>query len=97
MLLPDGLPKDDLLLHQTVERKGRCAVLKSGIEMDGLTMVWLWVPAVRVAMAADVHCYEAGKEYEHGGLSPQECVVPVLAIEAGEGGTETIAYSAAGG
>jgi len=24
--------------------------------------------------------YEAGKEYEHGGLSPQECIVPVITI-----------------
>jgi len=24
--------------------------------------------------------FEAGKEYEHGGLSPQECIVPVLTV-----------------
>ena len=29
-------------------------------------------------MARGIHCYQDGKEYEHGGLSPQECVVPVL-------------------
>jgi hypothetical protein len=33
-----------------------------------------------VAVAPGASAYEAGKEYEHGGLSPQECVVPVLTV-----------------
>jgi len=31
-------------------------------------------------VAPGIACFEAGKEYEHGGLSPQECVVPVLTV-----------------
>ena len=35
-------------------------------------------PGVRVAIAPGIYCFEAGKEYEHGGLSPQECIVPTI-------------------
>lgn len=37
---------------------------------------------MRVAVAPGIHAFEAGKEYEHGGLSPQECIVPVLTATA---------------
>ena len=35
---------------------------------------------VRIAVASGIACYEAGKEYEHGGISPQECIVPVITV-----------------
>ena len=35
---------------------------------------------MRIAVASGIACYEAGKEYEHGGISPQECVVPVITV-----------------
>jgi hypothetical protein len=44
---------------------------------------WHWDTHVRIALAPGIACYEAGKEYEHGGLSPQECVVPVLTVGRG--------------
>ena len=43
-------------------------------------------------MAPGIHCYEAGKEYEHGGLSPQECVVPILTI-TGQAPRATVSIS----
>ena len=39
-------------------------------------------PDVRIALAPGVTCFEANKEYEHGGVSPQECIVPRLAVRA---------------
>lgn len=78
LLLPDGLPKAELPQHLTVTRKGRCAVLKTGTDTDYRVVPWHWDNDVRIAIAPDIHCFEAGKEYEHGGLSPQECVVPVI-------------------
>ena len=33
---------------------------------------------VRIALAPGATCFEANKEYEHGGVSPQECIVPRL-------------------
>ena len=78
LLLPGDLPKVELPEHLTETRKGRCSRLKEGSQADQQVVSWHWDRAVRVAVAPGIHCYEAGKEYEHGGLSPQECVVPIL-------------------
>ena len=78
LLMPGDLPKVELPEHLTEVRKGRCARLKEGSQTDQLVLSWHWNHAVRIALAPGIHCYEAGKEYEHGGLSPQECVVPIL-------------------
>ena len=80
LLLPEGLPKADLPEHLTLIRKGRCARLKEMANTDQETMPWYWDNDVRIALAPGICCYEAGKEYEHGGLSPQECFVPVITV-----------------
>jgi hypothetical protein len=81
LLLPGELPKAELPEHLTEVRKGRCARLKEGSHTDQQVVPWHWDAAVRFAVAPGIHCYEAGKEYEHGGLSPQECVVPILTVK----------------
>ena len=78
LLMPGDLPKAELPEHLTEIRKGRCARLKEGSPADHQVVAWHWDRTVRIAMAPGIHCYEAGKEYEHGGLSPQECVAPIL-------------------
>lgn len=80
LLLPGGLPKVELPQHLTVLRKGRCAVLKEGAQTDQHTVPWHWDKNVRIAVASGIACYETGKEYEHGGISPQECIVPMIAV-----------------
>jgi len=80
LLLPGSLPKDELPEHLTVVRKGRCARLKDLAKTNKLTAPWSWDNSVRIATPAGICCFEAGKEYEHGGLSPQECIVPILTI-----------------
>ncbi len=80
LLLPGGLPKADLPEHLTLIRKGRCARLKETANIDQETVLWYWDNNVRIAMAPGIRCYEAGKEYEHGGLSPQECIVPIITV-----------------
>ncbi len=80
LLLPDGLPKVELPQHLTVTRKGRCAVLTPGAITDQSVVPWHWNKDVSIAVPPDIHCFEAGKEFEHGGLSPQECVVPVIVV-----------------
>lgn len=83
LLLPGGLPKAELPEHLTESRKGRCARLKPTSQTDQQTVPWRWDPDVRIAVAPGIGCYVAGREYEHGGLSPQECVTPVLSVRAG--------------
>ncbi|MBX3053887.1 MAG: BREX-1 system phosphatase PglZ type B [Caldilineaceae bacterium] len=80
LLLPGGLPKAELPVHLAHLRKGRCAVLKAGAATDQQTVPWHWNPDVAIAIAPGIACFEAGKEYEHGGVSPQECVVPHLRV-----------------
>jgi hypothetical protein len=80
LLLPGGLPKADLPEHLTEIRKGRCARMKAGAVTDQQTVPWYWDGTVRIAMAPGICCYESGKEYEHGGLSPQECITPMLIV-----------------
>ncbi len=88
LLLPGGLPKAELPQHLTHKRKGRCAVLKEGAVSDQRTVPWHWDPNVRIAVASGIRCYEAGQEYEHGGVSPQECVTPLITVTA-PGGRQT--------
>ncbi len=80
LLMPGGLPKVELPEHLTLVRKGRCARLKADSETDYQTVLWYWDDSVRFAMAPGIACFEAGKSYEHGGLSPQECVTPVVTV-----------------
>jgi hypothetical protein len=80
LLVPGGLPKGELPKHQVETRWGRCAVLKDTTHGTLLTFPWDWCAEVQVAYAPGVHCFVAGQEYAHGGLSLQECLVPVLEL-----------------
>ena len=82
LLTPRPMPKTDLPVGLTVEKKGRTARLEPGAKTDVQTVPWCWDPGVMVAMAPGASCFEDGKRYEHGGLSPQECVVPTLVVTA---------------
>lgn len=80
LLLPGDLPKVVLPEHLTEIRKGRCARLKPLSSTDLQTVPWYWDPGVQIVVAPGISCYEAGNEYEHGGISPQECIVPVVTV-----------------
>jgi hypothetical protein len=80
LLLPGGLPKAQLPESATEIRKGRCARLKPMAQTNERVVPWYWNPTVEIAIASGICCYEAGREYEHGGISPQECVTPVLMV-----------------
>lgn len=81
LLVPGGLPKTELPKHQTETKWGRCAVLKDMAHGTSLTFGWDWCKDVQVAYAPGVSCFIAGNEYAHGGLSLQECLVPVIKLE----------------
>ncbi|MBW7885131.1 MAG: BREX-1 system phosphatase PglZ type B [Caldilineaceae bacterium] len=80
LLLPGNLPKVALPIHASHLRKGRCAVLKDGADTDQQSVPWHWDKNVHIALASGIACYEDGKEYEHGGISPQECIVPLISV-----------------
>jgi hypothetical protein len=80
ILLPDGMEKVELPVAATEVKKGRCARLKHGADVAVPTVPWFWDQDVRIALAPGITCFEANKEYEHGGVSPQECIVPRLTV-----------------
>lgn len=87
LLLPTAMEKVDLPVATTEVKKGRCARVKDGAVIDVPTVPWFWSKDVRVAIAPGATCFEAGKRYEHGGVSLQECVVPRLSVKAGLSGS----------
>ncbi|WP_186089001.1 BREX-1 system phosphatase PglZ type B [Burkholderia gladioli] len=94
LLMPGGLPKSDLPKHQVETRWGRCAVLKDSAHATPLTFGWDWCKDVQVAYAPGISSFTAGVEYTHGGISLQECLVPVIELDfasvAGTTGSVTI-------
>jgi hypothetical protein len=80
LLLPGALPKSELPKHQAETRWGRCAVLKDTAHGTPLTFGWDWYKDIQVAYAPGVTSFIAGNEYAHGGISLQECLVPVLQL-----------------
>jgi hypothetical protein len=82
-LLPGGLPKNEgLKVATTATKKGRCARIKEGAVTELPTVPWYWDRNVRIALAPGIECFEANQVYEHGGASPQECVVPRITVTA---------------
>jgi hypothetical protein len=88
LLMPGGLPKSELPKHQAETRWGRCAVLKDSAHGTPLTFGWDWCKDVQVAYAPGVACFSAGTEYAHGGISLQECLVPMLQLQVAGGSSE---------
>ncbi len=85
LYLPGGLPKVDLPQHLTVggaNRKARCARLEHGATTTMQTVPWTWDPTVSIAVPPGCSAFQAGQVYEHGGLSLQECVTPLLIIRS---------------
>ena len=86
LLVPGGLPKADLPKYLTLPKThwGRCAVVKPSAAVDYPSYTWFWSDDVRVASPYGIDCFVAGKEYSHGGISVQECVVPQLVVRHGK-------------
>jgi hypothetical protein len=82
LLMPKGLPKADLPKYLTATRWRRCAVVKESATIDLTCFEWFWSESVLIATPSGIDCFMAGEEYNHGGLSLQECVVPQLTIRA---------------
>ncbi len=80
MLTPETMDKVDLPKHLTETRWGRCAVIKDNVTSNHLQQAWHWNSQVSIAMAPGATCFRDGLHYDHGGLSLQECLTPVLEL-----------------
>lgn len=88
-LLPGQPAKRVTLPLQVTEgdaaRKPRVARLKAtAARPDFPILPWTWDPSVDMASAPGTAAFEAGRLYEHGGLSLQECVIPVITVMRGD-------------
>lgn len=82
LLVPGELPKSELSKFEVETRWGRCAVLKDTSHGTPLTFGWDWCKEVQIAFAPGISNFKAGEVYTHGGLTLQECLVPVLELVA---------------
>jgi len=83
LLLPGGLPKVDLPAYLVETKWARCAVVKGHSEVAVPISTWHWNADVRIASPPGIACFRTGETYAHGGISPQECIVPDLVVERG--------------
>ena len=82
LLLPDGLPKADLAASvvEPSKKANRVALLKEGAPSDFIRLPWSWDATVMPATPPGARAFYRATEYAHGGVSPQECVLPVLDV-----------------
>lgn len=90
LLVPGGLPKTELSKFEAQTRWGRCAVLKDSAHGTPLTFGWDWCKEVQIAFAPGISNFTAGEEYTHGGLTLQECLVPMLELVAAGGSVSAV-------
>ena len=90
LLMPGGLPKTELSKFEAQTRWGRCAVLKDSSHGTPLTFGWDWCKEVQIAFAPGISNFTAGEDYTHGGLTLQECLVPVLELAAAGESASTV-------
>lgn len=81
LLLPGGLPKEELKKELTETRWGRCAFIKEGAKTELLHLPWRWNPSTFIAYASGISFFKKNEEYAHGGISIHECLIPVLLVE----------------
>ena len=80
LLLPREPEKVDIPKDATEPRSARCARLKPMAAAGGgaLTVPWSWDASAAVAYPPGISVFVAGGLFHHGGISPQEVVVPRL-------------------
>jgi PglZ domain len=81
LLLPGGLPSFALPPYLVETKWSRCAMVRGNSAPDVPTYRWYWNPDARIASPPGIACFRAGSEYAHGGVSPQECIVPEIVVE----------------
>lgn len=83
LLLPGGLPKVELPISLAETKWSRCAVVQGTMPPGMPAFPWHWNPQITVVSPPGIGVFFAGTDYAHGGISPQECVVPELLVERG--------------
>lgn len=80
LLMPGGLPKQELPSFLTEAKWSRCATIKGESIPDVDRHSWYWNPQAEFASASGIKCFSAGHCYQHGGVSLQECLVADIMV-----------------
>ena len=88
--LPGGLPKVALPKYLTASRWARCAAIKGGSNVEVPIVPWSWNAEEWIAVAPGIACFSEGHKYAHGGLSLQECLIPVISVTGEVEPVETV-------
>lgn len=78
LLLPGALKRHELPLFLVESRWSRCATPKGESQPQVPMVPWHWNPQIAIPVAPGASSFVAAQEYAHGGISPQECIIPVL-------------------
>ncbi|MET4118812.1 hypothetical protein ABIB85_005441 [Bradyrhizobium sp. JR1.5] len=84
LLIPGGLEVVRLPPSAVIAKGSRAAILQDAAAAELAFLPWHWDRSVRIAMPPGAEAFRAGEVYTHGGLSPQECVIPDITV--GDGG-----------
>jgi hypothetical protein len=87
LLMPGGFEPIRLPPSTVIAKGCRAAILKEDAAAELAFLPWHWDKSVRIAMPSGAQAFRTGEFYAHGGLSPQECVIPDLTV----GGESTTA------
>lgn len=80
LLTPQPMGKVDLPKHLAEVRWARCAEIKGTVQTSLPTVNWYWNPEQTIAVAPGASAFLAGRHYDHGGLSLQECLTPIIEV-----------------
>jgi len=80
LLTPQPMNKVDLPKHLAEVRWARCAEIKGTVQTSLPTVNWHWNPEQTIAVAPGASAFLAGRHYDHGGLSLQECLTPIIEV-----------------
>ena len=80
LLMPGGLPKQELPSFLTEAKWSRCATIKGDSKPNVDRHAWYWNPQAEFASASGIKCFSAGHSYQHGGVSLQECLVADILV-----------------
>jgi hypothetical protein len=86
LIMPGGLPKEELPNYLVETKWSRCAAVKSTSSVDLPISLWYWNRDILIASPRGAGSFRAGVEYSHGGLSLQECVAPRITAKRSAGG-----------
>ena len=78
--MPGKLPTIQMSKDLTDNKWGRCASIKPGASTSERLYPWFWNLHQQFALADGVSCYGKSVDYNHGGLSLQECLVLDLVV-----------------